>query len=176
MTSPYVIFMTGASGAGKTTLVAALNEQCKARDDVTLLHFDSIGVPSRDEMNLRYGSGKEWQKAKTFAWVKRIAQHYNDRKLVIIEGQTEPLFIQQALEENGLLKSKIMLVDAADHVRHQRLIEERKQPDLVNPTMDNWARYLRDQANSMGIEVIDSTSQDPHTLARNILNIMAKEI
>ncbi|GAB6091681.1 nSTAND3 domain-containing NTPase [Spirochaeta dissipatitropha] len=60
-----IYFITGASGVGKTTLVANLKNQYseKAWD---FFHFDSIGVPSLEEMEEKYGSGSEWQKAMTF--------------------------------------------------------------------------------------------------------------
>jgi len=60
-------FITGASGVGKTTLVANLKNKY-ADTSWDFFHFDSIGVPSLEVMEKQYGSGSEWQKAMTYTW------------------------------------------------------------------------------------------------------------
>jgi hypothetical protein len=57
------------------------------------LHFDSIGVPSEEEMVAHCGSGSEWQKAMTYRWIKKLIQQYRDKKLVVLEGQVNLDFI-----------------------------------------------------------------------------------
>ncbi len=89
---PHVVFITGASGVGKTTLLSALQKELKDTA-VVCLHFDSIGVPTPDEMNAVYGSGSEWQKAMTYRWVQRIRRDYRNQRYVILEGQINLDFI-----------------------------------------------------------------------------------
>ena len=38
-----------------------------------------------------------------------------------------------------------------------RLIGSRQQPELATERMDRWATYLRDQANALYLDVIDTT-------------------
>lgn len=60
MPSPQIV-VTGASGVGKTTLVRAIEE--RGLEGVRCYYFDSIGVPSSEEMVARFGSGEGWQEA-----------------------------------------------------------------------------------------------------------------
>ena len=53
-----IYFIIGASGSGKTT--ALKNFEKNMPKSCTLLHFDSIGVPSFEEMEKEYGTIEEW--------------------------------------------------------------------------------------------------------------------
>jgi ABC-type multidrug transport system ATPase subunit len=46
-----LVVLTGASGAGKTTLARAIKERYP--DECDVLFFDSVGVPSPEEMKKR---------------------------------------------------------------------------------------------------------------------------
>ena len=50
-----IVFLTVASGVGKTTLIDQLKSKYKD-SNWAFLHFDSIGVPSLDEMIDLFGS------------------------------------------------------------------------------------------------------------------------
>ena len=50
MREKFVCFITGASGVGKSTLAGHLSEKYGAKPDIAILGFDSIGVPSPEEM------------------------------------------------------------------------------------------------------------------------------
>jgi len=56
------VILIGASGAGKTAIARSIAE-CDA--DVSVFHFDRIGVPSVEEMVAEWGSGEAWQRVKT---------------------------------------------------------------------------------------------------------------
>lgn len=176
MSNPHIIFLTGASGAGKTTLVDALSHQLSDVKDVACLHFDSIGVPSEATMIKEFGSGKNWQKSMTYQWIQRIAQDYRDRSVVIIEGQTEPTFIKDALNLYGVHTFTILLVHASHSVRHERLRLHRHQPELVNPEMDNWSQYLYTQACEMNIEIIDTSMESLHHATERILKLVNRSV
>lgn len=61
-TSKKVIFITGASGVGKTTIVNELKKELEYKPEVALFNFDDIGVPSLKDMEEEYGSPSEWQR------------------------------------------------------------------------------------------------------------------
>lgn len=135
-------FLIGASGAGKTTAAKALANQ---RADITFCYFDSIGVPSSEEMIRDYGSGEEWQRAKTIEWVKTIKEKFLPTTPVVLDAQTRPSFITEACQINGVDNFDIILFDCSDKVRKQRL-HIREQPELAHEQMMNWAKYLREQS------------------------------
>jgi ABC-type ATPase involved in cell division len=54
----HICFVTGASGVGKTTLFRELEKRHESKKEWRFLHFDSIGVPSHEDMIKRFGSGE----------------------------------------------------------------------------------------------------------------------
>lgn len=146
--------VTGASGAGKTTLIKSFEKEGLA--DFVVRHFDDIGVPSHEEMVKEYGSGQEWQRMKTIEWVRKIKEELLPTTNVILDAQTRPAFIDEACQENGVTNFEIILVDCADEVRKERL-HGRGQPELDNDRMTNWAKYLRDDCGSRGCKIIDNS-------------------
>lgn len=157
MPQPHIVFISGASGAGKTTLIDALKEKYGNHNEVKFFHFDSIGVPSEAGMIKEFGSSKAWQKEKTYRWIKTLLQEGANQKVVILEGQTELTFIEDAFKLYKVKSSTIFLLHAQEDVRHQRLEFKRYQPHLINADMDNWAKYLYKQAQSMGIKILDAS-------------------
>lgn len=153
---PFVLFLTGASGAGKTTIVNSFNQD-NSNQAIISLHFDSIGVPSVDEMTKIYGSPSEWQKAMTYHWIQNIINDYGDKKLVILEGQVNLDFITSAFVGFNFKQYKIILVHCNKSVRHQRLHQQRNQPELVNENMDTWAEFLKKQAIEKNVTILDTT-------------------
>jgi dephospho-CoA kinase len=155
--SPFIIFLTGASGAGKTTLVNSFNQETQL-GSIKCLHFDSIGVPPEEEMIKNYGSGSKWQETMTYQWVNKMATDYNDNSLIIFEGQVNILFIISAFKKADFHHYKIILVHCDNLTRHRRLSHDRKQPELVNENMDNWSNFLKKQATDMDISILNTTS------------------
>lgn len=151
-----IVFLTGVSGVGKSTLLGTFSQRFP-NETAVYLHFDSIGVPSEEDMIKIYGSGSEWQKAMTYRWVKMILGEYQDKSLVILEGQINVDFIDSACKEFSVTNYKTILIDCSNAVRHERLHQGRNQPELVNDTMDNWADFLRGQAKDKSLTIIDTS-------------------
>lgn len=157
LNNPYIIFLTGASGAGKTSLLNSISHDFPSID---CFHFDSVGVPSEEEMIKSYGSPSEWQKAMTYYWVNRLTSEYIEKEFIVIEGQVNLAFIVSAFAQVNFSQYKIILVHCDDTKRHERLHTSRSQPDLVNKNMDNWANYLKKQAIDMNVAILDTTSMN----------------
>ncbi len=138
-----LIFVTGASGSGKTTITKLLDKDANSK--LQLCYFDSVGVPSSEEIITRYGSGDNWQKTTTDLWVKKIAEEYLHEKVTILDGQMRLSFIKNACLANEVTDYKIILFDCDDDVRKMRLIE-RGQPELASEEMMDWSKYLRSEA------------------------------
>jgi dephospho-CoA kinase len=150
-----VYFITGASGVGKTTLLN--NFQHKYENmPWAFLHFDSIGVPSPEEMIKEFGSPSRWQQVKTQQWVKKIIKEYTYTR-IFFEGQVNLEFIREAFEKESFENYKIILVDCEEKEMAHRLVYERNQPHLLTADMKNWLSFLRNQAAQLNVPVINTS-------------------
>jgi adenylate kinase family enzyme len=149
------VILTGASGSGKTAISEAIASRYTGSVDV--YHFDQVGVPSAEEMIANYGSTEAWQLAKTHEWMAKIAANRRTERHALFEGQMRCSFALEAAAAAGITEFMLILVDCDDATRIRRLTLERRQPDLANPTMMSWARYLRNEAHILHCTILDTT-------------------
>jgi dephospho-CoA kinase len=155
MTPPVIVIVTGASGAGKTTLVTTLEQ--RRIPGIRCHYFDSIGVPSPEEMTEQFGSPAAWQEAMTRQWIARLGKPDVGVRIAVLDGQVRPSVVRTAFAEAGV-KGHVILVDCRHEVREARLRGPRAQPDLASRDMAAWAAYLRGQADALDIPIVDTTS------------------
>jgi len=155
-----IVWLTGASGVGKTTLLQSLKDKYSAKSTWEFLRFDSIGVPSNEEMVRDFGSGENWQKAKTHEWIEKMVKGFSDKELVVMDGQSNLEFIKQGFEKQNFTNYKIVLVDCDQEHMLKRLIDERQQAWLASEDMKNWLKFLRNQAEKFGAPVINTSKLD----------------
>jgi energy-coupling factor transporter ATP-binding protein EcfA2 len=163
-----IILITGASGCGKTTLLKTL-ESMMPEGQVAMHYFDSLGVPSLEEMIEQYGSPEEWQKITTEKWIEKLAA-MNEPKLLILEGSFNPEFAINHTQKLGLQNVLLFCLHAERSVREHRLIHDRKQPDLANQDMENFAQFLKCKAEELGGFLIESDKANPIVNAKEILS------
>jgi deoxyadenosine/deoxycytidine kinase len=156
---PSILFLSGASGVGKTSIVEKLKAHYSSSDNYAFVHFDSIGVPSFEEMIEQAGSGEKWQELTTYRWIEKIAIEYRDKQLVVIEGQVNLDFIEAACHKFEITRYFIVLIDCDWKTMCKRLVHNRQQPELVNQDMKNWATFLRKQASCKRLPIIDTSHQ-----------------
>lgn len=164
MNKSRAVFLLGASGVGKTSVAQHLESRAPW---VGLVHyFDSIGVPSTDRMVEEHGSGEAWQKWATEQWVLHLAG--SNERLQLLEGQTRPSFVREALESAPGLEPILILLNCSEDVRRHRLTELRGRPELANPRMETWSAYLRGQADALGLPVIDTDELEIGEVAERV--------
>ncbi|MBA3239478.1 MAG: hypothetical protein H0T62_14205 [Parachlamydiaceae bacterium] len=73
-----------------------------------------------------------------------------------MDGQTRPLFIEEACIENEITAYAVILIDCSDKERTKRLVA-RGHSDLANAQMMNWARYLKQESQKRDYPIIDNT-------------------
>ncbi len=150
-----IYFITGASGVGKTALVEQLKE--KYKDSAwDFLHFDSVGVPSTEEMIEQFGSPQAWQEDITKKWISKLVGDDNHEK-IFIEGQTNLNHIYNGFKDSDFTDFKVILLDTSKEEMAYRLTHLRNQPELLNEDMYNWLNYLRKQAVDFEIPIINTT-------------------
>lgn len=152
------VFITGASGAGKTFLTQKLDELLN-KNDVQIFYFDTIGIPSVHDMIKNYGSCEAWQEHATNLWISKLGSCLN-KKIVILEGQFNPQFVINSCKQYGIQNYKIILIHAADKIRNKRLTELRNQPDLATQDMIDWANFLKTKTLEVGGIIIDTSNSD----------------
>ena len=146
------VFVFGASAVGKTAVAQHLDKRAPWAGEV--YYFDSIGVPSGDQMIQEHGSGEGWQQWATEQWVQRLS--HRDVPLQLLEGQTRPSFITQALQHVAPMDAVLILLNCSAEVRLDRLHHLRGHPELATPQMESWSAYLRGQADALDLPVIDT--------------------
>ncbi len=148
-----IFFVIGASGAGKTTTLKQFENAmplcCR------LVHFDSIGVPSFEEMEKEYGSIEEWQRAETFKWVEKLAKEDLLKSHIVFDAQIRPSFISEACDAHGAVYD-VLLFDCFDEERKRRLVN-RGHPELADNDMMNWATFLRRECQKRRYKIINNT-------------------
>lgn len=166
--SPGILVVTGASGAGKTASVRAL--EARKLPGVRCFYFDSIGVPGAEAMAREFGSADAWQAAATSTWIERL--NGEPGEVMVLDGQTRPSFVRAALRRVGAHCAQIVLLDCTPVERQRRLAGPRTQPELATAAMDSWAAYLRGQADALGLPVLDTTDCD----VSSIVDALAREV
>jgi dephospho-CoA kinase len=146
--SQAILVLTGASGAGKTTLVLKLNEL--ALPGVEGINCDRVEIEKTDSADrqadiLRY-------------WISHLSQ--TGIELAVLDTQIRPHRALEVLNEAAVEYAQVVLVDCEPIKRNERLHMDRGQPELANARMDCWAAYLRGQADALKLSIID-TSNDP---------------
>ena len=167
----FIFFVTGASGTGKTTLIENLKNKFKQNSNWNFLHFDSIGVPSLEEMIKEFGSGENWQKETTYKWIERILQKYQENDFIVFEGQVNLKFIKDGFEKNNFSDYKIILIDCNEEVIEKRL-NKRNQPELFTDDMKNWLRFLHKQAKDYSTKIIDTSYKTESEVVKSFDEIL----
>lgn len=165
---PAILVLTGASGAGKTTLTLKLNELAipgvkGINCDRVKLEVERLGSTDPQANTLRY-------------WVSHVSQPETGIELAVLDTQIRPHLAAEVLSQAAIDYAQIVLVDCDPAKRNERLHMDRAQPELANPRMDCWAAYLRGQADALKLSIIDTSNDQPEKtvvelelLVRNLL-------
>jgi len=163
--SDSILFVTGASGSGKT---AALERIATLKPWARRCHFfDSIGVPGPAERATRHGDGESWRVWATGHWVETLRA--DPEPIAILDGQTPPSCILDAMERHAEVRFAIVLLDCTWDVRTHRLAVLRGQPELASADMRTWAGHLKREAERLSLPVIDTTDRSIDATANAVL-------
>jgi len=147
-----ILVLTGASGAGKTTLALKLNEL--AIPGVKGFNCDRVKIES-DGM----AASTDRQADILRYWISHLSRPETGIELAVLDTQIRPHRALEVLSQAAINYAQIVLVDCEPGKRNERLRIDRGQPELASPQMDCWAAYLRGQADALRLSIID-TSDD----------------
>ncbi|GAA6619801.1 hypothetical protein [Scytonema sp. NUACC26] len=164
---PALLVVTGASGAGKTTLVRGV--EVLGIPGVGCYYFDSIGVPSHEEMTSRFGSPRQWQVAALNHWISLLLCNEDSVQVAVLDAQVRPSDVRVAFECLGAYLTQIVLIDCSHAERNARLQGPRAQPELANAEMDCWAAYLRGQASALALPIVSTTQLPPEDAVSSLI-------
>jgi dephospho-CoA kinase len=165
--SPAILVLTGASGAGKTTLALKLNE----------LEIPGVKGINCDRVRVESNESSDQQSEILRYWISHLRQAETGIELAVLDTQIRPHRALEVLSQTGIQHAQIVLVDCDPAKRNERLHVDRDQPELASARMDCWAAYLRGQADALNLSIID-TSDDSieqslvqlELLVRDLLN------
>lgn len=155
--APAVLVVAGASGAGKSTLTRGL--AALGLPGVVCHCFDTLGVPTPEEITARFGGGEAWQAWALDQWMQRLARNDDGAALAVLDAQVRPHAALVAMRQHGVTRGRVVLVDCDHAARNARLRGPRGQPELATPDMDCFAAYMRGQADALGLPIIDTTGR-----------------
>ena len=146
-----ILVLTGASGAGKTTLINGLASAQLA--GVACFNCDVIYRNLPEEVRK---DGILAQDAILLHWVTQVLRE-DGIDVAVMDTQIRPHRAQALLTRLGVTTSQIVLVECEQAERNERLRGPRAQAELANSQMEHWAAYLRGQADALGLERIDTS-------------------
>lgn len=124
-----------------------------------------------EDMIKDYGSPSGWQEAMTQEWIHRLV-HHHDEECIFFEGQVNLQFIVNGFKHHEFTAYKAILVDCSEEDMAYRLTHKRGQPELLNADMRNWLKYLRNQANELGVTIIDTTNKSNEQVVSDFEQVM----
>src|SRR5215469_10191802 len=133
--TPAILVLTGASGAGKTTLTKGL--ESKSAAGVACFNCDVIYDKLPDDVR---ADGILAQDAILSHWVKHVLSE-NGIEVAVMDTQIRPHRARALLSRLEVTRSQIVLVECRQEERNERLRGPRAQPELANTQMENWAAY-----------------------------------
>jgi adenylate kinase family enzyme len=164
-----LIVLIGASGSGKTTLARRLEKKLP-KDAAIFLYFDRI-FGTKPFGVVVENSDEDSQRIATETWCKIIARDFGEAGAVILDGQTRWSFVQGGCFLAGLPAPELILIDCEDAERTRRLTE-RRQPELANQQMMDWAKWLRNDAAARRFPVLDTTNKGLGDCETRLLEII----
>jgi dephospho-CoA kinase len=112
----------------------------------------------------------------TLTWMARIAALRGSNRPVLFEGQMRLAFVHEGLQSAGITDARIVLVDCDDETRMHRLVAHRNQPELANPTMMNWAAWLRREAQAGGHDVLNTSNISLEEAVEHVCTLLLGQV
>jgi len=177
MTNPRLIFITGSSGVGKSTIVPILKAFLPANFDV---HDFDERLTKEIAMNSELVD--TWRLETTSYWIDLARKNAKEGKSTVVVGLVYP---KEVSALNPSIPTYFYLLDASDEVIRERLMGKRfstsekvaglyqatgRTPEKFIEENKSFMDKLREEISSTGGEIVDTTHDLPEETARKLID------
>ncbi len=113
-------FITGAEGAGKSTIVPSLKKNLR---EIDIRDFDEVGVPLNPSL--------KWRIDTTKHWIKIVLANQKKEKSTCIIGLSFPNEIRKIKESEKIKNIYYILLDVSVKERKNRLKKRKSQSHVI---------------------------------------------
>lgn len=167
-----IIFITGVSGVGKTTVMKYLKSNLGVGFDIH--DFDEAGVPEN--------ATRQWRIEQTNRWIEIGRQNAGKGIITIICGFARPSEIGNDQSVGFILLDadpqtiRSRLTNRYQTAESRERIERVAGKSVEQFIVDNmnFAQTMRDEAKSFGIDIIDTASLSPENIAQEVISKIGK--
>lgn len=148
-----VIVLTGASGAGKSAMLAELERREIPGVRCIYAHEwrmpdgpavpGAVGRPSDEQIAAHYGDEAAYWPTHARRWIDHWVSNPDAAEVIVIETQMTPAHAREEFARRGVLRGAVVLVNCDTEKRRARLVHDRGQPELASNRMDMWRRISR---------------------------------
>lgn len=162
-----IFFITGTSGAGKTTLIQEL-KQILSEKKFAIYDFDENGVPENAD--------QQWRINTTLLWLQKAEHNFKHNKITIILGVSVPSEIIALIKEHTMnLHPYFGFIKIDKATIKERLSQRNWSEKLISDNI-NWAHYLENEVKNHHDSIILDGQQSPHILAHRCIEWIKNHI
>jgi broad-specificity NMP kinase len=167
-----IIFVIGANGVGKTSIIPHLGDVLGEK--FAIHDFDERGVPN--------SAGSDWRRTETRHWIEIAKLSQGHGISTVISGYSKPLEIEEAASELGVSVT-ITLLDADAETLEKRILGryslEGSTEELLRTTGKTPEKFVADnvwvstkfkeEALARGYEIVETSSLSPKQVAEKVV-------
>ncbi len=157
MKEPKTFFITGAEGAGKTSIIPILKKKLQ---NIEVHDFDEVGVPLNPTL--------QWRVNTTRHWIKTAIKNQKKGISTCIVGLCFPSEVK-SLKESLFLELRFCFLEVSQKERETRL-RKREASQEVIADLEQFNQLKKEAKNIPLAKKINTSSLSVHHVAQKIIH------